>query len=102
MTFSLPMRRKPRSPGRAPLAFVGAALLAELLLAGSVVSDRLAPLMMLAVGAVGWAAMVRWPLVGMGRLFLLTGTFLPCDFLQGQVGPAAGRHHAPVALRAVA
>ena len=44
MTLSLPMRRKPRSPGRAPLIFVGAALLAELLGAGSVVSDRLAPI----------------------------------------------------------
>ena len=93
MTISLPLRRKPRSPGRAPLAFVGAALLAELLLAGSVVSERLAPLMLLAVAVVGWAAMVRWPMLGMGLLLLLTATFLPSDYLQVQLGPTAVGYH---------
>ena len=93
MTLSLPLRRRRRSPGRAPLAFVGAAILAELLLAGSVVSERLSPLMMLAVGAVGWAAMVRWPMIGMGLLLLLTATFLPSDYLQVQVGPTAVGYH---------
>jgi O-antigen ligase len=93
MTLSLPSRRRPRSPGRAPLLFVGAALLAELLIAGSVVSDRLAPLMLLLVGAVGWAAMIRWPLLGMGLLLLLTATFLPSDYLQAQVGPTAVGYH---------
>ena len=39
MTLSLPSRRRPRSPGKAPLLFVGAAIFAELLIAGSVVSD---------------------------------------------------------------
>ena len=93
MTLSLPLRRRPRSPGKAPLAFVGAAILAELLLAGSVVSHRLAPLMLLAVAAVGWAAMVRWPMLGMGLLLLLTATFLPSDYLQVQFGPTAVGYH---------
>jgi O-antigen ligase len=66
------------------------------------VSDRLAPLMLLAVGAVGWAAMVRWPLVGMGLLFLLTATFLPSDYLQVQVGPTAVGYHELVLVGVVA
>jgi O-antigen ligase len=93
MTLSLPLRRRPRSPGKAPLLFVGAAILAELLIAGSVVSDRLAPLMMLLVAAVGWAAIVRWPLLGMGLLVALTATFLPSDYLQIQVGGLAVGYH---------
>jgi O-antigen ligase len=94
MTLSLPMRRrKPRSPGKAPLLFVGAAILAEVLLAGSVVSDRLAPLMALLVGAIGFAAIVRYPLVGMGLVIVLTATFLPSDYLQVQVGSLAVGYH---------
>jgi hypothetical protein len=93
VTLSLPTRRRPRSPGKAPLLFVGAAILAELLLAGSVVSDRLAPLMALLVGAIGFAAIVRYPLVGMGLVIVLTATFLPSDYLQVQVGSLAVGYH---------
>lgn len=93
MTFALPSRRRPRSPGRAPLLFVGAAILAEVLIAGSVVSDRLAPLLMLVVAAVGFAAIVRWPLLGMGLLIVLTATFLPSDYWQIQLGPTAVGYH---------
>jgi O-antigen ligase len=93
VTLSLPMRRRQRSPGKAPLAFVAAALLVQVLIAGSVVSDRLSPLMMLLVGAVGFAAFVRWPLLGMGLLFVLTATFLPTDYLQVQAGPTAVGYH---------
>jgi O-antigen ligase len=90
---ALALRRRPRSPGKAPLIFIGAAILAELLIAGSVVSDRLSPIMMLTLAAVGFAAIVRWPLVGMGLLFLLTATFLPSDYLQIQVGGFAIGYH---------
>jgi O-antigen ligase len=93
MSLSLPLRRKPRSPGKAPLALVGAALVAELLIAGSVVSDRLAPIMMLTLAAVGFAVIVRWPLIGMGLVIGLTATFLPSDYLQIQVGGFAFGYH---------
>ena len=93
MTLSLPSRRRPRSPGKAPLLFVGAAILAELLIAGSVVSDRLAPLMVLLVGVIAFVAVVRWPLLGMGLVIVLTATFLPSDYLQAQVGPLAVGYH---------
>jgi O-Antigen ligase len=66
------------------------------------VSDRLSPLMMLAVGAVGWAAMVRWPMLGMGLLLLLTATFLPSDYLQVQVGPTAVGYHELVLMGVLA
>ena len=91
MTLSLPTRRRPRSPGKAPLLFVGAAILAELLLAGSVVSDRLHPLMFLLVGVIGFVAIVRYPLFGMGLVIVLTATFLPSDYLQIHVGGFAAR-----------
>jgi O-antigen ligase len=93
VTLSLPTRRRPRSPGKAPLLFVGAAILAELLIAGSVVSDRLAPLMVLLVGVIAFVMVVRWPLVGMGLVIVLTATFLPSDYLQAQVGPLAVGYH---------
>lgn len=93
MTLSLPSRRRPRSPGKAPLLFVGAAILAELLIAGSVVSDRLAPLMVLLVGVIAFVAVIRWPLLGMGLVIVLTATFLPSDYLQAQVGPLAVGYH---------
>lgn len=93
MSVALPLRRRPRSPGRAPLLFVGAALLLELLLAGSVVSDRLKPLLMLFIAVIGFVAIVRWPLLGMGLVVLLTATFLPSDYLQIQVGGFAFGYH---------
>ena len=94
MTLSLPLRRRPpRSPGRAPLLFVGAAILAELVIAASVVSDRLAPISMLVVAAAGFAVIVRWPLVGMGLLVVLTATFLPSDYWQVHAGGFAIGYH---------
>jgi O-antigen ligase len=93
VTLSLPTRRRPRSPGKAPLLFVGAAILAELLLAASVVSERLHPLMFLLVGVIGFVAIVRYPLFGMGLVIGLTATFLPSDYLQIQVGSLALGYH---------
>ena len=100
MTLSLPTRRRPRSPGKAPLLFVGAALFAELLLAGSVVSQRLHPLMFLLVAVIGFVAIVRWPLLGMGLVITLTATFLPSDYLEIHVGGFALGYH-EVALAGV-
>ena len=93
MTLSLPLHRRPRSPGKAPLILVAGALIAELLIAGSVVSDRLAPIMMLTLAAVGFALIARWPLLGMGLVIGLTATFLPSDYLQIQVGGFALGYH---------
>jgi O-antigen ligase len=93
VTLSLPLRRRPRSAGKAPLILVAGALLAELLIAGSVVSDRLAPIMMLTLGAVGFALIARWPLLGMGLVIGLTATFLPSDYLQIQLGGFAFGYH---------
>jgi O-antigen ligase len=93
MSLAFPVRRRPRSPGRAPLALVAGALLLELLIAASVVSHRLAPIMMLTLAAVGFALIVRWPLIGIGLVIVLTATFLPSDYLQIQVGGFALGYH---------
>jgi O-antigen ligase len=93
LSLAVPTRRRPRSPGRAPLALVGAALLVELLVAGSVVSHRLAPIMMLTLAVVGFALIVRWPLLGIGLVIVLTATFLPSDYLQIRVGGFAFGYH---------
>jgi O-antigen ligase len=92
MSLSLPLRSRPGSR-RPPATFIGAALLAELILAASIVSHRLAPLLLLFAGVAVWGFMVRWPLFGMSLLILLAATFLPTDYLQVQAGPLHLDYH---------